>query len=124
MRTITIIDDDKDLLQLLKSLLPKSGFATSVYSEWEKASTSIKIYKPHLILLDVFMGAIDGLDICRKIKSNFATRHIPVLVFSSFPKIRESAIYEYCANDFLPKPFKMNDLIRKFNELIGRNNGQ
>lgn len=120
MPRIFVIDDDKDLLKVVKSLLIKRGFNVSVYSDWELANNDIKNYEPQLILLDVFLAGVDGFEVCQKLKSNFATRHIPVLIFSAYPRVAETAIYEYGANDFIAKPFEVNDLIRKVHSVLSK----
>lgn len=120
MPRIFVIDDDKDLLSIVKSLLIKRGFNVSVYSDWELAYSDIKTYEPQLILLDVFLAGVDGFEICKKLKSNHATRHIPVLIFSAYPRVAETAIYEYGANDFISKPFEVGDLISKVHAILSQ----
>ena len=120
MPRIFVIDDDKDLLKVVKSLLIKRGFHVSVYSDWELANNDIKKYEPQLIVLDVFLSGVDGFDVCRKLKSNFATRHIPILIFSAYPRVAETAIYEYGANDFISKPFEVNELISKVHGILSQ----
>ncbi|MEO8569067.1 MAG: response regulator [Ginsengibacter sp.] len=120
MPRIFVIDDDKDLLKVVKSLLIKRGFNVSVYSDWELAENDIKKCEPQLILLDVFLAGVDGFEVCQKLKSNFATRHIPVLIFSAYPRVAETAIYEYGADDFIAKPFEVNDLIRKVHSVLSK----
>ena len=120
MPRIFVIDDDKDLLKVVKSLLIKRGFTVSVYSDWETANNDIKKYEPQLILLDVFLSDVDGFEVCKKLKSNFATRHIPVLIFSAYPRVAETAIYEFGANDFISKPFEVNELIRKVHAILSQ----
>ncbi len=120
MPRIFVIDDDKDLLTIVKSLLIKRGFNVSVYSDWELANHDIKKYEPQLILLDVFLPGVDGFEVCQKLKSNYATRHIPVLIFSAYPRVAETAIYEYGANDFISKPFEVNELIGKVHAILSQ----
>ncbi|MEP7252192.1 MAG: response regulator [Ginsengibacter sp.] len=120
MPRIFVIDDDKDLLSVVKSLLMRRGFNVSVYTEWELANRDLKKYEPQLILLDVFLSGVDGFEVCQKLKSNYATRHIPVLIFSAYPRVAETAIYEYGANDFISKPFEVNELIRKVHGILSQ----
>lgn len=120
MSNILILDDDLDLLTVVKSLLKKRGFEVMAFTGWEKTRDSIKTYKPDLILLDVFLKGNDGLDICRKLKTGELTRDIPVIMFSSYPNIAETAVYEYGADDFIQKPFEVNLLIKKINTILSR----
>ena len=121
MPKIYVIDDDKDLLQVVKSLLLKKGFNVSTFMEWRIAKEAIKFLEPQLILLDVFLSGIDGLDICQKLKASPSTRHIPILLFSAFPKIAETAIHDYGADDFIAKPFEVGDLIKKVHSVLAKN---
>jgi DNA-binding response OmpR family regulator len=120
MPRIIVIDDDKDLLLVVKSLLEKRGFDTSVYSKPEIALQDIKVNEPQVVLLDVFLEGVDGFDVCKKLKSHYSTRHIPIIIFSSYPKIADTAILEYGANDFISKPFEMNDLVSRVHLLLSK----
>ncbi len=121
MPRIFVIDDDKDLLKVVKSLLQRRGFNVSTFFDWNIANNAIKLSEPQLILLDVFLPGIDGLDICQRLKSSHFTRHIPILLFSAYPKIAETAIHDYGADDFIAKPFEVGDLIRKVHSVLSKN---
>jgi DNA-binding response OmpR family regulator len=120
MPRIFVIDDDKDLLKVVKSLLLKRGYDVSTFFDWNLANNAIKFSEPQLILLDVFLSGIDGLDICQKLKASHFTRHIPILLFSAYPKIAETAIHDYGADDFIAKPFEVGDLIRKVHSVLSK----
>jgi DNA-binding response OmpR family regulator len=120
MPRIYVIDDDRDLLTVVKSLLLKKGFNVSTFIDWRLAKNAIKLFEPQLILLDVFLSGIDGLDICQKLKASPSTRHIPILMFSAFPKIAEIAIDDYGADDFIAKPFEVSDLIKKVHSVLSK----
>ena len=120
MPKIFVIDDDKDLLKVVKSLLLKRGFEVSTFFDWEIAKNAMKLFEPQLILLDVFLSGIDGLDVCQRLKSSPYTKHIPILLFSAFPRIAESAIHDYGADDFIAKPFEVSDLIKKVHSVLSK----
>ncbi len=120
MPKIFVIDDDKDLLKVVKSLLLKRGFEVSTFFDWEIAKNAMKRFEPQLILLDVFLSGIDGLDVCQRLKSSPYTKHIPILLFSAFPRIAESAIHDYGADDFIAKPFEVSDLIKKVHLVLSK----
>ncbi len=118
MPRILIVDDDEDLLSVVKSLLHKKGFSVSVYSDWDNAWEAIKSYDPQLILLDVFLNGVDGLEICKRLKTSTYTRHIPIIIFSSYPRVAETAVAEFGADDFLAKPFEVNELVKKIHKVL------
>ena len=118
MPRIYVIDDDMDLLKVVKSLLIKKGFDVYTFADWEVANNSMRIFEPQLILLDVFLSGIDGLEVCKKLKGSPFTRHIPILLISAFPRIAESAIHDYGADDFIAKPFEVGDLIKKVHSVL------
>ena len=118
MSKILILDDDQDLLSIVKSLLKKKGFEVWTFADWHKAWENIKRNKPNLILLDVFLKGIDGMDVCNKLKSTTSTRHIPVIMFSSYPNIAATAIEEFGADEFIAKPFEVNDMVRKIRDVL------
>ena len=120
MPRILIVDDDLDLLTVVKFLLHKRGFQVSIYTDWDNAWEAVKSYDPQLILLDVFLNGVDGLEICRKLKSSTYTRHIPIIIFSSYPRISETAIYEFGADDFMAKPFEVSDLVKKIHKVLSK----
>lgn len=118
MPRIMIIDDDKDLLTITGSSLKQKGFIISVQSEWEAAAKEMLQFKPQVILLDVFLSGLDGLEVCKKLKANTYTRHIPVIIFSGYPRVGEAAIYEFGADGFISKPFETAELVKKIHKVL------
>lgn len=124
MPRILVVDDDKDLLEVTQALLAKKGFQVEIGTSWEEAQERIESFEPQLILLDVFLSGIDGLDICKQLKAMPRTRDIPILIFSGYPRVAESVIYEYGADDFIAKPFEVNDLVTKMHAVLSQTTGQ
>lgn len=120
MPRILIIDDDLDLLKVSKSLLILRGFEVITCTNWEDACNFIQKFNPHLILLDVFLTGIDGLEICKKLKSCADTTHIPVIIVSGYPKVADK-VYAYGADAFIAKPFEMNELISNIHDMLSGN---
>ena len=120
MDKIFVIDDDKNLLQVMKSLLHLRGFNVSIFRNWEIAYQLMKRFKPQLILLDVFLKGIDGLEVCQRLKASPFTKHIPIILCSGYPQIAERGIREYGAADFIAKPFELDDLINKMHSVLSR----
>ncbi len=123
MCKVLVIDDDKDLLDIIQSLLKKSGFEVETDDNWQNDFERIREFEPQIILLDVFLSGIDGLDICKQLKAHPFTSHIPIVIFSAYPRIAESVIYEYGADDFIAKPFEVNDLVAKLHSVLSQTAG-
>jgi len=118
MSKILVVDDDVDILAVMETLLKRKGFEVETTTKGENTFPKIETFKPDLILLDVLISGHDGRTICKKLKSNQDTRHIPVIMFSAHPAAAAS-IAEYGADDFIAKPFDINNLLQKVNNQIG-----
>lgn len=119
MPKVLIIDDEIDLAEITQTLLTKKGYQTEISSGWENALKKLETFQPQVILLDVFLNGIDGLEICKQLKSMPNTKHIPVIVMSAFPQVAEKATTsEYEADDFISKPFEINDLTEKLYSVL------
>jgi DNA-binding response OmpR family regulator len=118
MPKILVVDDDKDLLEVMHSLLCRKGFEVETHSNWEEADKKIESFMPQLIILDVFLSGVDGLEVCRQLKSQPRTRDIPILIFSAYPRVAEKVIYEYGADDFIAKPFEISELVMKVHDVL------
>ena len=114
MSKILVVDDDTDILSVMEILLTMKGFEVEVTAKGENTFPKINTFKPDLILLDVLISGHDGRTICKQLKSNEETRHIPVIMFSAHPGAA-ATITDYGADDFIAKPFDVNNLIQKVN---------
>ena len=121
MSKILVVDDDLDILSVMEILLSMKGFEVEVTSKGENTFPKIETFKPDLILLDVLISGFDGRTICKQLKSNIATRHIPVIMFSAHPGAA-ATIADYGADDFISKPFDVDHLLKKVNAQLDKNN--
>lgn len=109
---IVLLDDDPMQVQLLENILAKENYQTIGYTDTQKALKKIAQFIPDLILLDLTMPEIDGFEVCRRLKANDATRHIPVIfVTASTDQATESRGFELGAVDYITKPY--NPIITK-----------
>jgi DNA-binding response OmpR family regulator len=113
---LIIVDDDQDARKLLQFILTSHGFTVEVYSDGTGLEVSSPPY-PDLYLLDINLGNTSGLELCKQLKENETTRHIPVIITSSNTDIIPLA-QDACADDTLPKPFDSKELIQKITDLI------
>jgi len=118
--TILILDDDPDICMMIKMVLEYHGFIAIDVDNEEKAFKILSSQSIDLIIMDMLLSGVDGTDVCRQIKKDPAKSSIPVVMFSAHPTARESCLAAG-ADDFISKPFEMNDLISKVNFHIEKN---
>lgn len=117
MSKILVVDDDVDILSVMEILLSMKGFDVEVTSKGENTFPKIESFKPDLILLDVLISGHDGRVICKQLKANKSTSHIPIIMFSAHPGAA-ATIGDYGADDFIAKPFDVNNLMQKVNNQL------
>jgi DNA-binding response OmpR family regulator len=116
MKKILIVDDDSDLLYGLNALLTNKGYKIKTLDEGSTAIPVIEEFHPDIILLDVNLPGMDGRKICRLIKHNSMTMHIPIIMISA--NTEREDVTEVCdADDFMGKPFSLRSLYSKIETL-------
>ncbi|HET6256062.1 MAG TPA: response regulator [Puia sp.] len=115
MKKILVIDDDVDILLLVKLALTMNGLDVRTLSRWEMIPETIEEYAPALILMDISLGTADGRDICKGLKREALTKDIPVILFSANNEFQKS-IGECQAEGFIAKPFDISDLVARVKE--------
>ncbi len=122
MYRILVVDDNKDILQVVKIILENHGFEVLASLKGEDSFSNTETFNPQLILLDVFLSSgIDGREICKSLKSNPKTKEIPVIMFSAQTKMED--VFQICgADDFIEKPFAVKDLVGKINNHLSHIN--
>jgi DNA-binding response OmpR family regulator len=112
MEQILVVDDDPDILDALHFVLEDAGYTVKTCKDGEHAEKLTNGFSsyPKLIILDVLLSGKDGRDICKKLKHNARTKHIPIVMVSAHPSVKESVI-ESGANKFIPKPFDISVLL-------------
>ena len=118
---ILIVDDEKDIIELLQYNLEKEGYRISCAYSGEKCLENVKTELPDLILLDLMLPEIDGLDVCKFLKNNPQTSHIPIIMLTA--KGEETDIVlglELGADDYITKPFKVRELLARVKTVLRR----
>src|ERR1700742_2016104 len=112
-KRILILDDDQDILDIVSYLLMDSGYEVRTLSSGEQIFATISLFNPDLVLMDVMLASMDGRVSCRDLKKNDATHHIPVILISGTHDLAKSLHQQGAPNDFIPKPFDIEALLRK-----------
>lgn len=117
---LLIVDDNEDFREFIKSLFIRS-YRIVTANDGEKASQTILDQLPDIILCDVMMPKMDGYELCRKIKADIRTSHIPIILLTA--KSSEENQYsgiEAGADDYISKPFNIDMLTLKISKIIER----
>lgn len=114
---ILVVDDDSGIGEMLKTLLEFYGYEVFVTEKPLKTQELILQHNIDIVLLDMLISGVNGTDVCADLRENPETKDTPVLMMSALhdagPKCKEAG-----ANDFIAKPFEMEDLIGKINEIL------
>lgn len=120
-RNILVVEDEEDILELVEYNLAKNGFRVSAVSSGEAALRAIQSDPPDLVLLDLMLPGVDGLEVCKLLKSDSRTAKIPVVMLTA--KGEESDIItglELGADDYIAKPFSPKVLIARVRTVLRR----
>lgn len=121
-KLITIVDDEEDILELVSVNLKKNGYDTKIYSSAKDLFKNVNKNIPDLIVLDLMLPDMDGYDICKKIKSDIALNHIPIIILSAKSDETDKIIgLELGADDYVTKPFSPKELIARVKAVLRRN---
>jgi len=119
---ILIIEDEEDIRDLVKYNLEREGYAdVRAVETGEAGLQQVKDSTPDLILLDLMLPGMDGLSVCRKLKNNEKTEHIPIIMLTA--KSEESDIViglEMGADDYIAKPFSNKVLLARVHSVLRR----
>lgn len=118
---ILVVDDERDIIELVSYNLEKEGFKVISATDGEKALELVPSEKPEIIILDLMLPGIDGLDVCRELKRNDQTSSIPIIMLTA--KGDESDIViglELGADDYITKPFSPRILIARVKAVLRR----
>lgn len=118
-KTILIVEDDQDIQQLVGYNLIKAGFQVEYADSGEEALDSITQQHPDLILLDIMLPGLDGIEICKMLRTQNQTAEIPIIMLTA--KGEETDIvegFELGADDYITKPFNTKILCARIKNLI------
>ena len=118
---ILIVEDDPDIAQLVARYLDKAGFTTERAASGREALQTITERPPDLVVLDLMLPHMDGLEVCRLLRAHDATSGIPVIMLTARAEESERIVgLELGADDYLAKPFSPNELVARVRALLRR----
>lgn len=120
-KKVLVVDDEKDIVALIAYNLEKEGFATLKAYDGEAALDLAKAKKPDLVILDLMLPGVRGLDVCRFIRKNPDTETIPIIMLTARADQTDKILgLEIGADDYITKPFNVRELIARVRAVLRR----
>ena len=116
-----VVEDDPDIAQLVAHYLEKAGFTTEITANGRDALASIASTPPDILVLDLMLPQVDGLEICRVVRGNAATAGVPIIMLTARAEESDRIVgLEIGADDYLAKPFSPGELVARVRALLRR----
>ena len=121
MYKILVVDDEEDVRELARIILESKGYMVLAASSGEEALSMLSHSKPDLVLLDVVMPSLSGLDVCRQLKRDKSMCDIPVIMFTALGSGVDMMLSKQeKADDYILKPFTRRMLLEKVERRLHR----
>ena len=109
--TILVVEDEKNILELIRYNLEQAGYKVLTAARGDLGLEQARKNKPALIVLDLMLPEIDGLEICKILKQNDKTSHIPIIMLTAKSEVSDRIVgLELGADDYVTKPFSPKEL--------------
>ena len=117
---VLVVDDEVYILHILDFSLGAEGFDVITAADGEQALSRARSERPDLIVMDIMMPRLDGYETCQRLKTDPATKDIPILLLSARGREEDRKRgMEAGASDYMTKPFSPNKLIARVTEMLG-----
>ena len=118
-KKILIVEDEKDILQLVKLYLDKEGYRTVTASTGSEGLRQARAEKPDLVVLDLMLPEIDGLEVCKRLRSAPETAMLPIIMLTAKAEESDTVVgLELGADDYVTKPFSPKTLVARVKVLF------
>ena len=125
MSRVLVVEDDPDIADLIRHYLQRGGFEVDVRASGRDALSVIALQPPDLLILDLMLPQVSGLDICRTLRSDDKTSSIPIIMVTARAEESERiAGLDLGADDYLAKPFSPGELVARVRALLRRGTGE
>jgi len=123
--TVLIVDDEKDLVELVRYHLEKDGLTCLEARDGESALQVAKNRSPDLMVLDLMLPGVDGLEVCRKLRKDPKTASIAIIMLTAkVEEVDRIVGLEMGADDYMVKPFSPRELVARVKAVLRRGHGQ
>ena len=125
MSKILIVEDDPDIRELLRFNLEKAGYNLFLAEDGEKGLTLARKHAPDIILLDLMLPGVDGLEVCRTLKKDPELQRIPVMMVTAKGEEMDRVVgLELGADDYVVKPFSLREVVLRIRKILARGEKQ
>jgi DNA-binding response OmpR family regulator len=115
--SILIVDDDPDIGDMLKMMLEFKGYSVELLNRAGETQDMLNSRVFDLVILDMLIAGINGMDVCTGIRQNGNFDQLPILMISALPDARKGCL-DAGASEFISKPFEMRELLAKISQLV------
>src|ERR1044071_5587650 len=120
-KTILVVEDDPNILNLVRLYLEKEGYCVVGAATGLEALAKVKEEHPHLIILDLMLPELDGLEVCKRVRSNHETALVPIIMLTAKAEEADTVIgLELGADDYITKPFSPKALAARVKAVFRR----
>src|SRR5213593_2901383 len=121
MERVLIVDDDPDVIRLVTYNLSHAGFQAISTTAGRKALEIVRKQPPDLIILDLMLPDVDGMEVCRTLRQQQASRRIPIIMLTARGEEIDRVVgFELGANDYVQKPFSVRELVLRVKSILRR----
>ena len=121
MSHILIVEDDRDIAELLQRYLTRAGHVTDALGDGAEALAFVRDRVPDLVILDLMLPGVDGLEVCRTLRRTPGTRALPIIMLTARTEESDRIVgLELGADDYVTKPFSPSELVARVGALLRR----
>lgn len=119
--TVLVVDDQENIIEFIKLGLKYEGFLVEAAADGPQGLDAALRFNPDLIILDLMLPGIDGLEVCRRLRKNPITQDIPILMLTAKDDVRDRIVgLDMGADDYLTKPFSFEELVARIRAILRR----
>jgi two-component system, OmpR family, response regulator MprA len=121
--TVLVIDDEENIIEFIKLGLKYEGFFVEAAADGQQGLAAAQRINPDLIILDLMLPGMDGLEVCRRLRANPTTQDVPILMLTAKDDVRDRITgLDTGADDYLTKPFSFEELVARMRAILRRQN--
>ncbi|MFV9505184.1 MAG: response regulator transcription factor [Oscillochloridaceae bacterium umkhey_bin13] len=121
MKTVLVVDDEPGIVQIARDYLERAGFRVVIAGDGQAALRLARSERPNLLVLDLMLPGLDGLDVARSLRQDQATRRLPIIMLTARVEEADRLIgLELGADDYMTKPFSPRELVARVRAVLRR----